>query len=64
MLLGTADTLLEASHHHSHLCSALRDAVADASVYWEDAQAELLQFNVKEIFFIYSLIFTTCGSAQ
>jgi len=40
------------------------DTVADAPVRWEDAQAELLPLNLKEIFFIYAMIFTTCGSTQ
>lgn len=61
MVLWSAGTFPEAP---SSLCSAFRDTIADTLVHWEDAQAELLQLNLKEFFCIYSLIFTTCGSAQ
>lgn len=63
-LLWDADKFPEAPHHRSSDCSALRGTAAAAPAHWEYAQAERLQFNLKESFFIYSLIFTTCGSAQ
>lgn len=64
MLLWDADKFPGAPYHPGNACSALRGTLAAAPAHWEHAQAERLQFNLKESFFIYSLIFTPCGSAQ